>query len=362
MSRARCLRDARPPLRWALLVVVSAGVLVVFSRIGVPSPEILAGMLAALVFALVGFSPGSLPRPLNSAIQALIGVDLGMMVTSEQVRALGQSWLPVLVVTVVTLALSFGSGFLLARHRSVDRVTGVLSMAAGGASGLVLVADQLGGDQRLVGVLQYTRVVLITASTPPLAAWIFGAPRGPAPLDGSIAGWGTLVAMGCVVVGLALGRLSRIPAGDLLVPMAMTAALAIWGGLPLAELPGPLLLLAYVMIGWTATLGFTRATLSVALRVLPIALALTIALLVVCALTGVWLAHQVGLPALDGYLATTPGGMLPIMAIAAGANSNATFISAVQALRLFLMLALTPLLTQWLQRTTCGRSADPGQG
>ncbi|WP_194793157.1 AbrB family transcriptional regulator [Raineyella fluvialis] len=272
------------------------------------------------------------------------------MVTSGELHALGQEWAGVLAVTLLTLLISFGSGFLLALHPAVDRITGVLSMAAGGASGLVAVAADLGGDIRMVGTLQYTRVLLITASTPPVAAYVFHAPPAGVTAATSAAGRGIAVGLVCTVAGVLVARLSRVPAGDLLGPMIAAAAVSISGGLPAPVLPGIVVAVAYVMIGWSATLGFTRAALGVVARVLPLSLGLVLLLMGVSAVTGVWLARLAGLPDLDGYLATTPGGMMAVLAVAAASGGNVTFITGVQAVRLFLMLALTPLLTGWLRR------------
>ena len=50
------------------------------------------------------------------------------------------------------------AGALLALHRDVTPLTGALALVAGGASGLVAIARELGGDDRVVSVVQYLRV------------------------------------------------------------------------------------------------------------------------------------------------------------------------------------------------------------
>ncbi|SDB82904.1 hypothetical protein GA0111570_10463 [Raineyella antarctica] len=335
---------------WVVLLVVTLVVLLGARAVGLPSPEILAGMVGGIALALSGRGPRAVPAAGNVVAQAAIGVMLGSMVSSNELRALAHDWAAVLAVTVLTLAISFGSGFLLALHPAVDRVTGVLSMAAGGASGLVAVAQELGGDVRVVGMLQYARVLLITAATPMVAAYVFGAassPPVPATQDPAL---GALVGLGCMVVGAPLARLARVPAGDLLGPMIVAAAVGIQGGLPTPSLPLLVSTAAYVVIGWTATLGFTRGAISMVARILPLAFGLVVVLVLASAASGLWLARLLGLPAMDGYLATTPGGMFAVLAVAAGAGSNITVITGVQAVRLFMMLALTPVLTGWLRR------------
>ena len=51
---------------------------------------------------------------------------------------------------------------------------------------------------------------------------------------------------------------------------------------------------------------------------------------------------------LDAYLATTPGGLYAVLAVAFGAGADTTFIVAVQSLRVVAMVLLAPLGVRWL--------------
>ena len=57
------------------------------------------------------------------------------------------------------------------------RSPGALALVAGGASGLVAIARELGGDDRVVAVVQYLRVALITASMPVVVTLVYHADR-----------------------------------------------------------------------------------------------------------------------------------------------------------------------------------------
>ena len=48
---------------------------------------------------------------------------------------------------------------------------------AGGASGLVAIARELGGDDRVVAVVQYLRVGLVTASMPVVVTLVYHADK-----------------------------------------------------------------------------------------------------------------------------------------------------------------------------------------
>ena len=51
---------------------------------------------------------------------------------------------------------------------------------------------------------------------------------------------------------------------------------------------------------------------------------------------------------LDAYLATTPGGLYAVLAVALGAGANTTFIVAVQGLRVLVMVLLAPVAVKRL--------------
>ena len=73
--------------------------------------------------------------------------------------------------------LSIVAGALLGLHRDVSPLTGSLALVAGGASGLVAIARELGGDDRVVAVVQYLRVALVTASMPVVVTLIYHADK-----------------------------------------------------------------------------------------------------------------------------------------------------------------------------------------
>ena len=55
-----------------------------------------------------------------------------------------------------------------------------LALVAGGASGLVALTREFGGDERMVAVIQYLRVALVTVTIPVVASLVFGAENGAA--------------------------------------------------------------------------------------------------------------------------------------------------------------------------------------
>jgi membrane AbrB-like protein len=241
-------------------------------------------------------------------------------------------------------------------HRDVTPLTGSLALVAGGASGLVAIARELGGDDRIVSVVQYLRVALVTASMPVLVTLIYHADRShpSATMSQSdSAPWylsiGMLVAL--VVVGATVGRWIRLPGAGLLGPLALTVVLEVSGLSFGLSVPVLLVQIGYAVIGWQAGLAFTRDSLRAVGRMLPTAVGLIVVLSAATAGLGVVLAHVAGVSPLTGYLATSPGGVYAVLATAVETGSDVTFIIAAQVVRILLMLFAAPLLARgmvWL--------------
>ncbi|MCG7580176.1 AbrB family transcriptional regulator [Mycolicibacterium sp. OfavD-34-C] len=346
------MRWTRELLRWAVLLAVTAGVTVPLTLVGVPSAALFAALVVGIALALLSWGPARVPRPLGLAAQGTLGVYIGTMVQDDALAALGDDWAIVLGIGVSTLVLSVAAGALLGLRRDVTPLTGSLSLVAGGASGLVAIARELGGDDRVVAVLQYLRVGLITASMPVVVTLIYHADRSRPPVadpvQDPVAPWylsvGMLVAL--VLVGSTLGRLIRLPGAGLLGPLALTVALEISGLSYGLSVPVVLVQAGYALIGWQAGLAFTRESLRAVGRLLPAAVALIVLLGVATAGLGVLLSRVADLTLLEGYLATSPGGVYAVLATAVETGSNVTFIIAAQVVRILLMLFAAPLLAR----------------
>jgi membrane AbrB-like protein len=319
-------------------------------------------MLVGLGYALGVPGRLSLPPAGFRLGQAVTGVALGTFLHSSTLTGLGTRWIPVVLVSVATLAVTIAVGILLARTAGLDRPTAALGMVAGGASGIVAMADELGGDDRLVAFMQYLRVLVVTLLTPllvPIAFGVHSQGGGDAePLLGSAGGWA--LTAGAAIAGAALGPRLRLPAPALLGPLILTAALSLSGLSGDAEVPPLARESAFALIGLQIGLGFDRDTLrAIARLALPVAASIAV-LLVACFALGWLLKLTAGVSLLDGYLATTPGGIYAVLPIAYGSGANTTFVVAVQGLRVFAMVLAAPAVVRWLLRSerVCGAAGS----
>lgn len=337
---------------WIGIGAATVAASVLLTLVGVPAAPLFAGMLVGLVAALGPWAradPRALPGWLSTAGQAVVGVLCGALLSPDTLATVAADWLPVLASVLATLVVSVLVGLLLGLRGDVDPITGSFALVAGGASGLTAISRDLGADQRIVAVVQYLRVLIIVALMPLVATAL---PRGTdgAAIDAGAAPWWADVALtaGCAAAGVAVAR--KVPAGALLGPMVLAAVLTATGVTGDATVPAPVLLVAYATIGLEVGLSFTRASLRLVRRLLPAAVGLILLLTVVTAAVGIPLLSLTGASVLDGYLATTPGGLFAVLATAVSTGADTTLVLAVQVLRVLVMLLLAPALATLLSR------------
>lgn len=344
--------------RLALLGAASVGLGLLATLVHVPSSALLAGLVVGLAYALTIPSQLRMPKPVSTLAQAIVGVVAGQSLQTETLAAIGANWLPVTGAIVLTLAVSIGAGFVVARVTGLDQRTASLGLVAGGASGIVAVAGELGADSRLVAFMQYLRVLVVVVLAP-FVATLFaangdGGGEAFTPPTGPGFWWDVLFTVVLVAVGIGLTFVIRFSGASVLVPLALAAIVAATGLSQGAQVPQVIEDLALVVIGLQVALGFTRAAIRQAGRLLPVAFGSIVALILACAGIAWLLTLTVDVSYADAYLATTPGGLYAVLAAASSTGGNLTFVVAVQTLRVLAMLVLAPLLVRFLSRNRGG--------
>ncbi len=332
------------------MVTVLASLLL--SLLSLPSPVLFGSLLGGMAYALTAREALEVP-PLAARLgQGLVGAVIGSLVQVSTLARLAADWPSVVLVTLGTLVISLAAGRLLALHRDVSPATGAFALVAGGASGIVALARELGADDRVVTVVQYLRVLLVLLAMPVVTSVVFHPPHGAGTVSTGPTRWlpdlvFTLLAVGA---GLLLQRALTAPATALLGPMLVAALLSASGVLGEVTVPGALEDLGYALVGVRVGLRFTRASLRSIARLLPLATALIVAVIVACGLLGVLLSRVTGIDRLTAYLATTPGGLFAVLATAADSGSDVTYVLAVQVIRVCAMLVLVPAVGRLLRR------------
>lgn len=345
--------------QWVALLLLSAVLVAMALGVRLPAALMIGPMLAAIVIAT---SDGTIRVPLRTmiAVQGIIGFLMGRAIPLTFIDDLARDWPLVLMGLVGVIVAATLIGVLLTRWGGLPGTTGIWGISAGASTPMILMSEAYGGDPRIVAVMQQVRIILVIAIAALVARiWTPAeAARAMTTVWFPAVAWTAFAATLVLAVGSAfLAAWARIPAGPMLVPLAIAVVLQETGAFAI-ELPPWLLALCYALVGWNVGLRFTRPILWYAVKALPIILAATVALIAACGLLAWGMVRIGGVDPLTAYLATSPGGADTIAIIAASSAVDMRFVMAMQTSRLVVVLLLAPSLTRLVAVWAGGARAD----
>ncbi len=338
-------------LRWGALVALSLLFIAGLEALRIPAALLLAPMAAAILLAASG-AKLRIPRPAFLAAQAVVGCMIAGSINPAILSTVAAHWLPLFAIILAVIGASSLLGWTLARWQVLPGSAAVWGSSPGAASAMTLMAAAHGADIRLVAFMQYLRVVFVALAAT-LVARVAVDPQAPmaAAIDWfpTVSARGLAETLALAGLGGLAGRLLRIPAGSLLVPLVVGAVLH-GTGLVAIELPPWLLAPSYMAIGWNIGLGFTPTILRHAARALPRLVVAILVQIATCAGLATLLTLYLGIDPLTAYLATSPGGADSVAIIAASSHVDIAFIMAMQTSRLFLVILISPALARFIVR------------
>lgn len=338
-------------MAWPLLIALTVPVTAVLLGLHVPAALMLGPLVAGIVFASWG-GQVRFPVSIFAVAQGIVGVLIAKMVPLSIVGDILGHWLLFSTGVVSVLVASCGLGWLMTRLQILPGTTALWGISPGAASVMTFMAEAYGADIRLVALMQYLRIFLV-AGIAALVARLFGVSSS---YGAAAIVWFPEVhalplaeTLALAIVGPAIARVARIPAGAFMVPMVAGIVLAHLGWMTI-ELPTWLLAASYALVGWNIGLRFTRPLLVHAARALPRILVCTLILIAICGGIAALFVLVADVDPLTAYLATSPGGSDSIAIIAASTNCDVSFVMAMQTVRMIAVLLLAPALTSFIAK------------
>lgn len=327
----------------------------VLTALGAPTPSLFAGLVSGAAVASTSTMQLSLPQSGRRCVMAAVGVAAGARIDADVLHYLATRPAAVCTGVVATLSITMLCGQLLRLRSGVSAVTASFASIGGGASGVSVIAREQGADDAVVLSVQYLRVVLVLISVPLVAPLLGVAGGTDLPAAEPVSPVNSLLFTAIAWssgLGLAVGL--RFSAAPIVLPLITSCALSISGVFPGGSVPDAVIVAAFACVGLDVGLSMTRPRLGQIARILPLAMIQAAAGMLGCAIIGVLLADALGIPRIDGYLATTPGGLPAVIAVAIDSGQELGLILAMQFVRFFLALLVAPLLGWTMSRRSNG--------
>ncbi len=317
-----------------------------------PLPWMIGAMSVITAAALAGLPVRSL-HPLRMGMVTILGVMLGSAFTPRLLSQVAAWPLPLAgLLAYCTVTLAAGVVYF-RRVARMDTTTSFFAAAPGGLNEMTIVGAQMGGDERVISLTHGVRILLVVFTIPIwFRVFLDYSPAARAAasvgiLDVPMAELAKLGA--CAVVGGYLGHRLRLPAWQVLGPMIASAA-AHMTGLTSATPPVELVSAAQVVMGVGIGCRFAGTRFGEVRIAILHAAVFSVIMLAIAVGFAVALHHLTGLSTAALVLAYAPGGLAEMSLVALALAIDIAFVATHHAVRLLIVLAITPPTFRALRR------------
>lgn len=311
-----------------------------------PLPWMVGSLLAVIAVRCSGWLVSEVPRG-RQVGQWIVASAIGLHFTAEVMREVLAHFGVILAGAVGTLLLGLIGIFILLRSGS-DRATAFFASMPGGASEMVVLANRHQAEAASVAAAHSLRLLLVVLIVPALFTW--GLPTVAAPPAAPVSWpWLAVLLPAGGLLALLWKRLGQ-PNPWMLGPLTVCALASVAFDLHVG-LPGWAGALGQWLIGCSLACHFDRPFFRSAPAFLLRILLFTLLAMLVAAALGGALGWLTALDEVSLMLGMMPGGITELCLTAEALQLSVALVTAVQVLRLFLVMFLAePLFRLWQRR------------
>ncbi|MHA6479447.1 AbrB family transcriptional regulator [Stutzerimonas sp. KH-1] len=312
-----------------------------------PLPWMVGSLLAVIAVRCSGWLVSEMPRG-RQAGQWIVASAIGLHFTGEVMREVLVHFGVILAGALGTLALSLIGMAILSRG-GCDRATAYFASMPGGASEMVNLASRHAAHPGRVAAAHSLRMLLVVLLIPAFFTWSLPPIQAPAPLpvDGF---WLAVLLPAGGLLALLWRRLGQ-PNPWMLGPLTVCALASAGFDLHIG-FPDGLGQVGQWLIGSSLACHFDRAFFRSAPAFLLRVLLFTLSAMLVAATQAAGLGWLTALDETSLMLGMMPGGITELCLTAEALQLSVALVTAVQVLRLFLVMFLAePVFRLW-QRAT----------
>lgn len=317
------------------------------ATIGMPLPYML-GAIGVTMFAAMAGAPIARPSAaVVTPMRVTLGVLLGSTITPDLFeRASAVAGTVAMVPVYLVLAALVGTLYY-ERVAGYSREEAYFCALPGGLHVMTMYAEERGIDIRRVSLAHALRITFVVILTTIVTSYVVELPQitvsdaSPSIVDIDPVDLALLCVIG--LVGWLIGRSTRLPGAQMVVPMICSAIphLAGWTS---AKPPFEIIIAAQAILGANIGSRFVGEGVAILGSAIRHALCHVTLMLCIAGAFAVALHALFGLQLLTGLLSFAPGGMSEIGLIALGLGLDVGFVATIQLSRLMSINLLGPIV------------------
>tara|TARA_B100000085_G_scaffold118152_1_gene107609 strand:+ start:2096 stop:3178 length:1083 start_codon:yes stop_codon:yes gene_type:complete len=339
-------------------VALTAGL--ICESVGVPAPYLMGSLFG--VWVVGGSLPAVQPYlgiarwfhvPVVMGLSVLIGTSF-----NPELIAHINGWAATLGVMLVTTAIATIVGmFWLVRIRHYPITEAFLSSVPGGQAEILMIAREHTEKDYVVALFHLVRVVLVFCSTPLLLAVTQGHLAvaqsnfvlHQMPTFLSLPLWVLSMFLMTALAGYLIARLLHMPMPHLLGPLCLSIVLHVTGALDIPRI-SEFVILAQVAIGGAIGARLAQVQFRELYSYIADAVVSAVIMLVVYAISALFLNALFGLDLLKLWLAFVPGGLYEVTLLALLFGFDVAFVAVHHTIRIVFIILSLPVLIPTLKR------------
>jgi membrane AbrB-like protein len=343
----------------ALLLIISSLASFGCDLLNFPIPWLLAPMIIGISYGAIQGSSQSLPNIFNIIGQSIIAIVTASRFSLDTLLITKDYAVPLFLCITVTGSMSIANGLILSKFAGIDRSTSFLGSIPGAGPSLVAMSEDIGADAIAVAVLQYLRILMVSAIIPILAGFFFTESKNQIVITNvvhnslpSLPIFSSLIILSfCSVLGIWLGKRLKLPSALFLGPF-LSSLLLFWF-LPFKLTIPPLAFtIGLLFLGLCIGVKFDLQTAKKLLKAVLIEIALILVLIIVCFLVGYEFHLITKVDVMTAVLGSTPGGLTAMIATVIQLGGDTSLVLAMQMTRMLLILILSPIFATSLVKNS----------
>jgi uncharacterized protein len=286
----------------------------------------------------------------------VLGLQLGSSFTKEAMSNMVQ-YLPVMAVTtLLMIGFTILSAAIIYRFSSISLSSAMIGSFPGGLSQMVVLSEEIkDANEAVVTMMQMFRIILVISIVPWIVFHFLSEPTTAMNNDlAKVAGnlspilWCLLIIV--TLIFIKLGKKLHFPIPYLLAPLFASICFEL-GGAPSFTISEPIISFAQVCLGahLGCTMYFHKKTFTPSLFILTFLS--NVALIGFCLGMAEVLHLVFGLPFLDMFISSAPGGVAEMAITAMAVNADVSVVTSFHLFRILVILFIvSPVISKIIRK------------